>query len=60
MAVFAFWNLENLFAPENHPGREQWIAEKMASDLAGWTVQLFERKLTQLTKVISGMNGDPS
>ncbi|MGW8370234.1 MAG: endonuclease/exonuclease/phosphatase family protein [Gammaproteobacteria bacterium] len=55
MPTFAFWNLENLFAPENHPGREPWIADAVASDLAGWTQALFEIKLSQLTQAISAM-----
>lgn len=53
----AFWNLENLFAPENHPGREPWIAKAMAGDLRGWSDDLFARKIAQLGKVIAGMNG---
>jgi predicted extracellular nuclease len=57
MPSFAFWNLENLFAPENHPGREPWIASAMASDLAGWTDALFQTKLAQLTTVIAAMDG---
>ena len=57
MPSFAFWNLENLFAPENHPGREPWIASAMASELAGWTDALFQTKLAQLTTVIAAMDG---
>jgi Endonuclease/Exonuclease/phosphatase family len=52
----AFWNLENLFAPEGFPGREPWIAENVAADLAGWTQALLDRKINQLTFVIAGMN----
>lgn len=37
MAYFAFWNLENLFAPEGHADREPWLARRVARDLAGWT-----------------------
>ena len=43
----AFWNLENLFAPENHSGREPWLARRMKKDLAGWTVTLFNTKIDQ-------------
>lgn len=53
----AFWNVENLFAPENHPGREPWIADAMRQELSGWTAALFERKLDQLTRVIAAMHG---
>jgi len=53
----AFWNLENLFAPEGFPGREPWIAARVRSDLEGWSEQLFEQKLAQLATVIEQMNG---
>jgi endonuclease/exonuclease/phosphatase family metal-dependent hydrolase len=48
-----FWNLENLFAPENFPTREPWIARTIASDLAGWTDALFRRKISQLATIIA-------
>ena len=53
----AFWNLENLFAPEGHPTREPWIAQRLASDLNGWSQALFETKIDQLTAIIRQMNG---
>jgi predicted extracellular nuclease len=52
----AFWNLENLFAPENHPGREAWIAQRLANELAGWDQVLFDQKLTRLSEVIAFLN----
>jgi hypothetical protein len=52
-----FWNLENLFAPEGHPGREPWIAAAVASDLAGWTQALFDAKVAQLASIIAALNG---
>jgi endonuclease/exonuclease/phosphatase family metal-dependent hydrolase len=52
----AFWNLENLFAPEGFPEREPWIAKVLASELKGWTQALFDRKIDQLTSVIRQMN----
>ncbi len=55
MPTFAFWNVENLFAPENHPDREPWIATAVGSDLNGWTDALFQTKLAQLTQVIAAM-----
>jgi endonuclease/exonuclease/phosphatase family metal-dependent hydrolase len=54
----AFWNLENLFAPEDFPDREPWIATRVAKDLEGWTEALFARKISQLARGIAGMNGD--
>ncbi len=53
----AFWNLENLFAPEGHPGRIPWLAQAVANDLKGWTQALFERKLDQLASIVRQMNG---
>lgn len=52
----AFWNLENLFAPETYPNREPWIAKQLASDLRGWTQQLFDIKINQLESIIRQMN----
>jgi hypothetical protein len=52
-----FWNLENLFAPENHPGREPWIAKEMAGELGGWTPALFDVKVAQLASIIMALNG---
>lgn len=58
MPTYAFWNVENLFAPENHPGREPWIATAVASDLNGWTQALFQTKLGQLSQVVAAMAGN--
>ncbi len=52
----AFWNLENLFAPEDFAQREPWIARQMASDLKGWTQALFDTKVDQLASIIRQMN----
>jgi predicted extracellular nuclease len=53
----AFWNLENLFAPEGYPNREPWLSQQLASDLNGWTQALFDAKIAQLTSIIRQMNG---
>ena len=53
----AFWNLENLFAPEGFPGREPWIAAAVGRDLVGWTQALFDTKVGQLATAIAAMNG---
>lgn len=52
----AFWNLENLFAPEGFAGREPWLAKKVGDDLKGWSEDLFARKIGQLVRIISQMN----
>lgn len=48
-----FWNLENLFAPEDFPERESWIASAVGSSLRGWTETLFQRKISQLASIIA-------
>lgn len=53
----AFWNVENLFGPENHPHRIPWIADRMAADLTGWSPQLYQTKIAQLASAIARMNG---
>lgn len=52
----AFWNLENLFAPEGFAGRLDWLERRIRSELAGWTGALFYTKIAQLTKGIAAMN----
>ncbi|MBC7941618.1 MAG: endonuclease [Chitinophagaceae bacterium] len=53
----AFWNLENLFAPEGFAEREPWLAKRVANDLRGWTQELFSRKIDRLVHIIRQMNG---
>lgn len=53
--LVAFWNLENLFAPEGYPEREPWLADRLRNDLRGWTPELFERKVAQLAAIIARM-----
>jgi endonuclease/exonuclease/phosphatase family metal-dependent hydrolase len=53
-----FWNLENLFAPEDFPEREEWLARAVGADLRGWTEALFHRKISQLGTAIAAMSGD--
>jgi endonuclease/exonuclease/phosphatase family metal-dependent hydrolase len=52
----AFWNLENLFAPEGFANREPWIARQMKADLKGWTQTLFDTKIDQQASIIRQMN----
>ncbi|MEM8961266.1 MAG: endonuclease/exonuclease/phosphatase family protein [Acidobacteriota bacterium] len=54
--LVAFWNVENLFGPENHPPRIPWVADEMKTDLDGWTPELYQRKLDQLASIIVQMN----
>lgn len=55
--LVAFWNLENLFAPEDFDGRIPWIADRVASDLVGWSEEVFSRKIDQLASIIVQMKG---
>lgn len=52
----AFWNVENLFAPEDYPDRPEWLAKRISTDLKGWTADLFALKVNQIAAVITGMN----
>ncbi|WP_018639875.1 endonuclease/exonuclease/phosphatase family protein [Parafrankia elaeagni] len=53
----AWWNLENLFDEENSPRRTEKLTRTLGDDLAGWTPQLRDRKISQLASVIAQMNG---
>jgi len=54
----AWWNLENLFDVENSLQRPLWLRSRLRSELAGWNQQILDKKISQLTKIISKMNGD--
>ncbi|MEM1287834.1 MAG: endonuclease/exonuclease/phosphatase family protein [Pseudomonadota bacterium] len=53
--LIAFWNLENLFGPEDHPHRIEWVRRDLGNSLNGWTEALYDRKLDQLTRIIRQM-----
>lgn len=54
----AFWNVENLFGPEDHPHRIDWIKSRVASDLVGWSPALYQTKLAQLARIIAQLDAD--
>ena len=56
--LVAFWNLENLFGPEDHPHRIPWVQKDLGSDLVGWTHELYQRKLNQLSRIIRKMKNE--
>lgn len=53
--LVAFWNVENLFGPENHLHRIPWVAKDLGSELDGWTPELYQTKLGQIAKIIQQM-----
>ena len=53
----AWWNVENLFDVFDSPQRPAWLQSALAGELAGWTLPVLERKITQLASVIRQMNG---
>lgn len=53
----SFWNLENLFDVESSPTRPDWLQSRLAGELAGWTAQVLDKKLSQLAHIIKQMNG---
>lgn len=54
----AWWNLENLFDVENSSQRPLWLRSRLRSELAGWNQQILDKKVSQLAKIISQMNGN--
>lgn len=52
----AFWNVENLFDVENSPRRSQKLQRTIGGELAGWTQDVLNRKISQLAKIITAMN----
>ena len=52
----AFWNLENLYAPEDYGEREPWIAKAMAYELKGWDQNMFQQKVANLSAVIAHLD----
>ena len=51
----AWWNVENLFDEENAP-RTDKLQRAIQADIAGWTPQLRDTKISQLGSVIAQMN----
>ena len=53
--TLAWWNLENLFDVEDSSERPEWLQKRLAKELKGWTARVLNKKLQQLSKVISMM-----
>ena len=52
----AFWNVENLFDVVNSPRRTDKLQRALAGELRGWTANVLDRKVRQLTSIIRRMN----
>src|SRR5690606_9003435 len=49
-------NLENLFDVNNSPDRPAWLQSRLKSELKGWTAAVLDKKLNNLTDIISRLN----
>ena len=52
-----WWNLENLFDVEDSVDRPDYLQSRLRSELAGWTEEVLEKKLNQLSSIINKVNG---
>jgi len=52
----AWWNVENLHDVEQSINRPEWLAKKLKAEVKGWTPPILDRKISQLSSVISRMN----
>lgn len=52
----AWWNLENLFDVENSKDRPDWLKNQMKNYLKGWTQEHLNKKLSNQSRIINGMN----
>ena len=51
-----WWNLENLFDSENAP-RTDKLRRVLKKELEGWSDEILEKKIKQLVKMLSTING---
>ncbi|WP_396632841.1 hypothetical protein [Maribacter sp. R86514] len=51
-----WWNLENLFDVENSPRRSEFLNNHLGKELDGWNAAILNRKIANLTAVISKFN----
>jgi hypothetical protein len=52
----AWWNLENLFDIEDSPRRSDKLKRTLGDEVRGWSEQLLDKKISQLSKIVSKMN----
>lgn len=53
-----WWNLENLFDIEDSSRRSEFLKKQLSKELIGWTQQVLDRKLSNLTSIISNFNNN--
>lgn len=51
-----WWNLENLFDIERSSTRSEFLQKSLKSELKGWTRSILNKKLSNLTSVITQFN----
>ena len=53
---FMWWNVENLFDIVNSPRRTEKLERTLKNELKGWTQDILDLKISQLSKIISKVN----
>jgi predicted extracellular nuclease len=53
---FMWWNVENLFDKVNSPNRTEKLERTLKDELKGWTQEILDLKINQLSKIISKVN----
>lgn len=53
-----WWNLENLFDIERSSTRSEFLQKSLKSELKGWTRSILNKKLSNLTSVITQFNNN--
>ncbi|MGH9951664.1 MAG: endonuclease/exonuclease/phosphatase family protein [Nitrososphaeraceae archaeon] len=53
----SWWNLENLFDIEGSPRRTEKLARTIKKEVKGWSEKILNRKIAQISQIISKMNG---
>ena len=53
---FMWWNVENLFDIGNSPRRTEKLERTLKNELKGWTQDILDLKINQLSKIISKVN----
>jgi predicted extracellular nuclease len=53
---FMWWNVENLFDKINSSNRTEKLERTLKDELKGWTQEILDLKINQLSKIISKVN----